>query len=203
MVSYMGFLWLTLSLILSLISGFSLMSSSWFKTGNVSFGVFIQCSGVVSTPCNQTCTVYRTLEEIPDIFWQIAAVMLFGGWLLLSFGAVLVLSWTIIPTGLCQRRVCTPARYAQTAAVVVTVMGLLIFPVSLRSSFANQTCGSSYMYKSGSCSLGWGYMMSIITVMLSCFLPIIGCYNLNEVKTKILKNEITQNLMVCEDHILK
>ncbi|KAM4708996.1 LHFPL tetraspan subfamily member 7 protein [Discoglossus pictus] len=200
MVSYMGSFWVFLSLSLCLISGFSLMSSSWFKANTVSFGVFVQCSGLNNTPCNQTCTIYRTLEEMPDFFWQIAAVILFVGWLLLSGGALLVLSWTIIPSGICQRRVCTPARYAQAAAVVVLALGLLIFPFSLRSSFAKQICGSSSMYKSGSCSLGWGYMMSILTVMLSCFLPIIGRYNLNETKTKILRNKVAQSLMACEDH---
>ncbi|KAM4808060.1 LHFPL tetraspan subfamily member 7 protein [Rhinophrynus dorsalis] len=190
MVSCMGSLWLILSIISSLISGFSLMSSAWFKTDTVSFGVFVHCNGFINTPCNQSCVVYRTLEEIPDRFWQIAAVMLFGGWLLLCFGAVLVLSWTIIPAGLCQRRVCTPARYAQISAVAATVLGLLVFPLNLSSPFARQICNSSFIYKSEKCSLGWGYMMAIVTVMLSCFLPMIGRYNLNEMKTRILKSMV-------------
>ncbi|XP_018116565.1 transmembrane protein 211 [Xenopus laevis] len=190
MVSCMGSLWVILSLILTLISGFSLMSSAWYKTDTISFGVFVHCIGPKNMPCNQTCIYYRTLEEIPDIFGKIAAVLLFGGWLLLSFGAVLVLSWTIIPVGLCQRRVCTPARYAQISAVVVTVLGLLVFPFNLHSQFARQICGSSFIYKSGDCSLGWGYMMAIVTVMLSCFLPFIGRYNLNEIKTKILLSKM-------------
>ncbi|XP_063313143.1 LHFPL tetraspan subfamily member 7 protein [Pelobates fuscus] len=193
MFSFMGFLWLVLSLILSLISGFSLMSPAWFTHGDVSFGVFVQCRGPVNAPCNQTCIVYRTLEEIPDIFSQITAIILFAGWLILSFGALLVLSWTIIPAGLCQRRLCTPARYAQTAAVVVTILGLLIFPFSLGSPFAKQICISSFIYMSGKCFLGWGYMMAIITVLLSCFLPIIGRYNLNEIK--ILRSKITRSMV--------
>uniref|UniRef100_A0A8C5LZZ0 LHFPL tetraspan subfamily member 7 n=1 Tax=Leptobrachium leishanense TaxID=445787 RepID=A0A8C5LZZ0_9ANUR len=195
MVSFMGFLWLTLSLILSFISGSSLLSPVWFRNGDVSFGVFVQCRGPSNAPCNQTCIAYKTLEEIPDIFLKISAVILFSGWLLLSIGALLVLSWTIIPAGLCQRRVCTPARYAQTAAVVVTILGLLFFPFSLSSQFARQICVSSFIYMSGKCSLGWGYMMAIITVMLSCFLPIIGRYNLNEIKTKIPKLKLSSNMM--------
>ncbi|XP_073510058.1 LHFPL tetraspan subfamily member 7 protein isoform X1 [Phyllobates terribilis] len=116
MVSCMGSLWVALSFILSLILGFSLMSSAWFKNNNTSFGVFVQCEGKTSNPCNQTCTAFRTLEEIPDMSWKISAVILFAGWLLLSFGALLVLSWTVIPAGLCQRRVCTPARHTQIIA---------------------------------------------------------------------------------------
>ncbi|XP_040207376.1 transmembrane protein 211 [Rana temporaria] len=200
MVSCMGSLWVAFSFTLSLILGFSLLSSAWFKNDDISFGVFVQCSGQISTPCNQTCIVFRTLDEIPDLFWKIAAVILFAGWLLMSFGALLVLSWTIIPAGICQRRVCTPARYTQITAVVVTVLGLILFPLSLRSSFANRICDSSYVYKSGSCSLGWGYMMAIITVMLSCFLPIIGRYNLNEMKTKILRSKLSQRMLRCENH---
>ncbi|XP_075048452.1 LHFPL tetraspan subfamily member 7 protein [Mixophyes fleayi] len=201
MVSCMGSLWVALSIILSIILGFSLMSSAWFKNDDTSFGVFVQCSWQIPSPCNQTCIVFRTLEEIPDLFWKITAVILFAGWLLLSFGALLVLSWTIIPAGLCQRRVCTPARYTQITAVAITVLGLLLYPVSLRCSFANQICGSSFAYKTGSCLLGWGYMMAIITVMFSCFLPIIGRYNLNEMKTKLLRSELTQRTLACEDHM--
>ncbi|XP_068095261.1 LHFPL tetraspan subfamily member 7 protein isoform X4 [Hyperolius riggenbachi] len=146
MVSCMGSLWVALSFILSLILGFSLMSSAWFKNNDMSFGVFIQCSGQISSPCNQTCIVFRTLEEIPDLYWKIAAVILFAGWLLMSFGALLVLSWTVIPGGICQRRVCTPARYTQITAVSVTVLGLILFPLSLQSPFANRICESSYAY---------------------------------------------------------
>ncbi|XP_068095237.1 LHFPL tetraspan subfamily member 7 protein isoform X3 [Hyperolius riggenbachi] len=148
MVSCMGSLWVALSFILSLILGFSLMSSAWFKNNDMSFGVFIQCSGQISSPCNQTCIVFRTLEEIPDLYWKIAAVILFAGWLLMSFGALLVLSWTVIPGGICQRRVCTPARYTQITAVSVTVLGLILFPLSLQSPFANRICESSYAYVS-------------------------------------------------------
>ncbi|KAG9487036.1 hypothetical protein GDO78_007097 [Eleutherodactylus coqui] len=200
MVSCMGSLWLVLSFILSLILGFSMMSSEWFKNDKTSFGVFVQCAGKLSSPCNQTCKAFRTLEEIPDVSWKISAVILFAGWLFLSFGALLVLSWTVIPAGLCHRRVCTPARHTQIIAVAVTILGLLLFPVSLRSSFAKQICNSSLSYRSGSCSLGWGYMMAIITVMLSCFLPIIGRYNINEMKTKVLRSKLTQRMLVFEEH---
>ncbi|KAM9330814.1 LHFPL tetraspan subfamily member 7 protein [Gastrophryne carolinensis] len=193
MVSCMGSLWVALSVILSFILGFCLMSSAWFKHDAKSFGVFVHCSGQSNSPCNQTCIVFKTLEEIPDLSWKITAVILFCGWLLMSFGALLVLSWTVIPAGICQRRICTPARYTQITAVAVTIFGLILFPFSLQSSFANQICDSSYVYRSGSCSLGWGYMMAIITVMLSCFLPIIGCYNLNEMKTKILRSKLSKN----------
>ncbi|XP_073438947.1 LHFPL tetraspan subfamily member 7 protein [Dendrobates tinctorius] len=201
MVSCMGSLWVALSFILSLILGFNLMSSAWFKNKNTSFGVFVQCEGKISNPCNQTCIAFRTLEEIPDTSWKISAVILFAGWLLLSFGALLVLSWTVIPAGLCQRRVCTPARHTQIIAVAITILGLLLFPISLRSTFANQICNSSLSYRSGTCSLGWAYMMAIITIMLSCFLPIIGRYNINEMKTTVLRSQLTQHMLVCEEHM--
>ncbi|XP_078522206.1 LHFPL tetraspan subfamily member 7 protein [Lissotriton helveticus] len=198
MVSFMGLVWLILSLGLACVSALSLTSAAWFINQTVSFGIFIHCNGPTKFPCNQTCTVYRRLDDIPDVAWQIAAVLLFGGWLLLIFGAVLILSWTFIPEGLCQRRVCTPARYAQTAAVVVTVLGLLIFPFSLDSPFAMEVCGSTWAYNSGQCKLGWGFMMAIITVMLSCFLPIIGRYNLNEIKTEIIRSSIQESILAAE-----
>ncbi|XP_069476505.1 LHFPL tetraspan subfamily member 7 protein [Ambystoma mexicanum] len=198
MVSFMGLVWLILSLGLACIYGLSLTSAAWFISKTVSFGIFVHCHGVTNALCNQTCTVYRRLDDIPDVSWQIAAVLLFGGWLMLIFGAVLILSWTFIPEGLCQRRVCTPARYAQTAAVFATILGLLIFPFSLDSPFALEACGSSWIYNSGNCQLGWGFMMAIISVMLSCLLPIIGRYNLNEIKTKILLSSVQERMLVLE-----
>nr|XP_033811896.1 transmembrane protein 211 [Geotrypetes seraphini] len=197
MVSCVGSVWVTLSLALACISGFSLTSAAWFRNGTISFGVFLHCSGPL---CNQTCMVYRTLDEIPNVSWQVAAVLLFTGWLLHVFGAVLILSWTLIPEGLCQRRVCTPARYAQTAAVMVTILGLLIFPFSLDSAFTQEACGPSWIYYSGNCKLGWGFMMAIITVMLSCLLPIIGRYNLNEIKTRIIISSIRESILVNEEN---
>uniref|UniRef100_A0A8D0GVJ1 LHFPL tetraspan subfamily member 7 n=1 Tax=Sphenodon punctatus TaxID=8508 RepID=A0A8D0GVJ1_SPHPU len=196
MVSCVGSVWVILSLALACISGFSLTSSAWFRNGTLSLGVFTHCYWPVGHTCNQTCVIYWTLEDIPSVSGKVAAVLLFAGWLLLVFGAVLTLSWTLIPQGLCQRRVCTPARYLQTAAVMVSISGLLVFPCSLDSALAKEACGASSIYNAGKCKLGWGFMVAILDVMLSCFLPIIGRYNLNKIKTNIIFPTATESIVL-------
>uniref|UniRef100_A0A8C3I9S2 Uncharacterized protein n=1 Tax=Chrysemys picta bellii TaxID=8478 RepID=A0A8C3I9S2_CHRPI len=113
------------------------------------FGVFTHCSRFSKAPDKQMCTIYRTLENIPAVSWKVHAVLLFGGWMLLAFG-----------TGLCQRRV---------SGVIGTILGLLIFPCSLDSAFANEIGGSSSTYNAGKYKLGWDYMVAILDAKSKIF----------------------------------
>lgn len=47
---------------------------------------------------------------------QVSVVMLLGGWLLLAFNALLLLSWALAPKGLCHRRDGGPMPGVQAAA---------------------------------------------------------------------------------------
>lgn len=52
-------------------------------------------------------------------------------------------------------------------------MGLLVFPISLASPFAKEACGTSSVYRSGQCQLGWGYVTAILNAALASLLPLI------------------------------
>uniref|UniRef100_A0A674JJZ4 Uncharacterized protein n=1 Tax=Terrapene triunguis TaxID=2587831 RepID=A0A674JJZ4_9SAUR len=123
-------------------------------------------------PDTQMCTIYRTLENIPAVSWKVHAVLLFGGWMLLAFGTVLTLSWIFISQGLCQRRV---------SGVIGTILGLLIFPCSLDSAFANEIGGSFSTYNAGKYKL------------------VISRYNLNEVKSKIFFSTATESIILVRE----
>ncbi|XP_006877328.1 PREDICTED: transmembrane protein 211 [Chrysochloris asiatica] len=101
--------------------------------------------------------------------------MLFGGWFLLAFNSIFLLSWVLSPKGLCRWRGSGPAPGVQAAAATTTVVGLLVFPISLASPFAKEVCGASSMYRSGQCQLGWGYVTAILNAVLASLLFIIGC----------------------------
>ncbi|XP_038229672.1 transmembrane protein 211 [Dermochelys coriacea] len=107
----------------------------------------------------------------------IAAVLLFGDWMLLAFGTVLTLSWISIAQGLCQRRI-----ICRTSAnsLIGTILGLLIFPCSLHSAFANEIDEIPHPILGNISLAGWDYTVAILDVVPPCLLPVIGRYNLNE-----------------------
>uniref|UniRef100_A0A452UGX4 Transmembrane protein 211 n=1 Tax=Ursus maritimus TaxID=29073 RepID=A0A452UGX4_URSMA len=150
--------WAALGLSLACISALSLISPAWFQPHTFSFGVLTYCSWPRGDSWNL----------------QVSAAILLGGWLLLAFNAVLLLSWALAPKGLCPRRGSGPMPGVQAAAATTTIVGLLVFPVSLASPFAKEACGASSVYRSGQCQLGWGYVTAILNAVLTSLLPTIG-----------------------------
>lgn len=53
--------------------------------------------------------------------WQVSAALLLGGWLLVAFHAILLLSWVLAPKELCPRRGSGKMRGVQAAAGKPTV----------------------------------------------------------------------------------
>ncbi|EMP37175.1 hypothetical protein UY3_05706 [Chelonia mydas] len=62
---------------------------------------------------------------------------------------------------------------------------LLVLKSCLDSAFANEIGGYSSTDNAGKRKLGWGYTVAILDVLRPCLLPVIGRYNLNEVKSKV------------------
>ncbi|XP_054450067.1 LHFPL tetraspan subfamily member 7 protein [Pteronotus mesoamericanus] len=167
-------MWAALGLSLTGISALSLVSPAWFQTPTFSFGVLTYCSWPQGDSWNQSCGTFGSLDDIPDFAWKASAALLLGGWLLLAFNAILLLAWALAPTELLRPRRCsgkTPG--VQAAAVTATIVGLLVFPISLASPFAKEACGTSSVYRSGQCRLGWGYVTAILSTVLASLLPMI------------------------------
>ncbi|XP_053445270.1 LHFPL tetraspan subfamily member 7 protein-like [Nycticebus coucang] len=166
--------WAALGLSLTCISALSLISPAWFQTHTFSFGVLTYCSSPQGDSWNQSCVTFRSLKDISDFPWKVSAVMLLGGWLLLVFNAILLLSWALAPKGLCPSRVSGPMPGVQAVAATATTAGLLVFPISLASPFAKAVCEGSSVYHGGRCQPGWGYVIAIFNGVLASLLPVIS-----------------------------
>ncbi|KAF6083335.1 transmembrane protein 211 [Phyllostomus discolor] len=174
--------WAALELSLTCISALSLISPAWFQSPTFSFGVLTYCSWPQGDSWNQSCGTFGSLDDIPDFAWKTAAALLLGGWLLLAFNAILLLSWALAPKELCLRMGSGRTLGMQAAAVTTTVVGLLVFPISLASPFAKEACGTSSVYRSGQCQLGWGYVTAILNAVLASLLPVIRWPSVTQVR---------------------
>ncbi|XP_028939384.1 transmembrane protein 211 [Antrostomus carolinensis] len=107
---------------------------------------------------------------------QTSAVLCAGGCALLALSSLLAIVAVLLPSGACERRVCTLAGYMQTAAVFIMASGLLVYPFGFNSATVKRFCENSDIYYAGDCQIGWGYMLAIVGVMLSVFLPFFAKY---------------------------
>uniref|UniRef100_A0A4W3IFY3 Si:dkey-35m8.1 n=1 Tax=Callorhinchus milii TaxID=7868 RepID=A0A4W3IFY3_CALMI len=178
MLSCVSCLWVLLSSCLLAVCTFSFISPAWIvrdqSKDSVSFGLLWHCSGSV-----YNCYTFGGLGKFADIAsasWQTSAVLCSGGCVLLAISALLAIVTVFLPSGVCERRVCTLAGYMQTTAVFIMASGLLVYPFGLNSPIVKKNCGNSSIYNAGDCQIGWGYMLAIVGVMLAVFLPFFSRY---------------------------
>uniref|UniRef100_A0A3Q3W305 Uncharacterized protein n=1 Tax=Mola mola TaxID=94237 RepID=A0A3Q3W305_MOLML len=189
-----GCFWVLLSSALVAVCSFSFISPAWIvkdqprsshhlhqHLGNskdsVSFGLLWHCSE--SLDHMYRCYTFGGLgkfAEIPSSSWQTSAVLCSGGCALLAVSSLLAIITIFLPSGGCERRLCTLAGYMQMAAVFIMAAGLLVYPFGLNSSLVRSFCGESDIYYAGECQIGWGYMLAIVGVMLTVFLPFFAKY---------------------------
>ncbi|KAM3868547.1 LHFPL tetraspan subfamily member 7 protein [Diretmus argenteus] len=185
MFSCVGCFWVLLSSALVAVCSFSFISPAWIvrdhvKNNNkdsVSFGLLWHCSE--SLDHMYRCYTFGGLgkfAEIPSSSWQTSAVLCSGGCALLAVSSLLAIITIFLPSGGCERRICTLAGYMQMAAVFIMGSGLLVYPFGLNSTLVRSFCGNSDIYYAGECQIGWGYMLAIVGVMLTLFLPFFAKY---------------------------
>uniref|UniRef100_A0AAY5KHY1 Uncharacterized protein n=1 Tax=Esox lucius TaxID=8010 RepID=A0AAY5KHY1_ESOLU len=183
MFSCVGCFWVLLSSALVAICSFSFISPAWIvkdhlkNKDSVSFGLLWHCSE--SLDHMYRCYTFGGLgkfAEIPSSSWQTSAVLCSGGCALLAVSSLLAIVTIFLPSGGCERRICTLAGYMQMAAVFIMGSGLLVYPFGLNSTLVRSFCGDSDIYYAGDCQIGWGYMLAIVGVMLTLFLPFFAKY---------------------------
>ncbi|XP_056600939.1 LHFPL tetraspan subfamily member 7 protein [Triplophysa dalaica] len=183
MFSCVGCFWVLLSSALVAICSFSFISPAWIvkdhlkNKDSVSFGLLWHCSE--SLDHMYRCYTFGGLgkfQEIPSSSWQTSAVLCSGGCALLAVSSLLAIITIFLPGGSCERRICTLAGYMQMAAVFIMASGLLVYPIGLNSNLVKSFCGDSDIYYAGECQIGWGYMLAIVGVMLTLFLPFFAKY---------------------------
>ncbi|XP_017268193.1 transmembrane protein 211 [Kryptolebias marmoratus] len=196
MFSCVGCFWVLLSSVLVAVCSFSFISPAWIvkdqlrtsqqqqqqhphtsSKDSVSFGLLWHCSE--SLDHMYRCYTFGGLgrfAEIPSSSWQTSAVLCSGGCALLAVSSLLAIITIFLPGGGCERRICTLAGYMQMACVFIMATGLLVYPFGLNSSLVRSFCGDSDIYYAGECQIGWGYMLAIVGVMLTVFLPFFAKY---------------------------
>uniref|UniRef100_A0A8C6LKP7 Si:dkey-35m8.1 n=1 Tax=Nothobranchius furzeri TaxID=105023 RepID=A0A8C6LKP7_NOTFU len=194
MFSCVGCFWVLLSSALVAICSFSFISPAWIvkdqlrsstqhlhhhsnSKDSVSFGLLWHCSE--SLDHMYRCYTFGGLgkfAEIPSSSWQTSAVLCSGGCALLAVSSLLAIITIFLPGGGCERRICTLAGYMQMASVFIMATGLLVYPFGLNSSLVRSFCADSDIYYAGECQIGWGYMLAIVGVMLTVFLPFFAKY---------------------------
>ncbi|XP_037543381.1 transmembrane protein 211 [Nematolebias whitei] len=195
MFSCVGCFWVLLSSVLVAVCSFSFISPAWIvkdqlrssqqqqqhphtsSKDSVSFGLLWHCSE--SLDHMYRCYTFGGLgkfAEIPSSSWQTSAVLCSGGCALLAVSSLLAIITIFLPGGGCERRICTLAGYMQMASVFIMATGLLVYPFGLNSSLVRSFCGDSDIYYAGECQIGWGYMLAIVGVMLTVFLPFFAKY---------------------------
>uniref|UniRef100_A0A672HP84 Si:dkey-35m8.1 n=1 Tax=Salarias fasciatus TaxID=181472 RepID=A0A672HP84_SALFA len=175
-----GCFWVLLSSALVAVCSFSFISPAWIVKDQLRshhFGLLWHCSE--SLDHMYRCYTFGGLgkfAEIPSSSWQTSAVLCSGGCALLAVSSLLAIITIFLPSGGCERRICTLAGYMQMAAVFIMAAGLLVYPFGLNSSLVRSFCGDSDIYYAGECQIGWGYMLAIVGVMLTVFLPFFAKY---------------------------
>ncbi|XP_038615233.1 transmembrane protein 211 [Tachyglossus aculeatus] len=185
MLSGVGCFWVLLSSCLVAVCSFSFLSPAWIvqaasprnRDPATSLGLLWHCpAGPDLQPGCSTFAGLGSFGEIPSSSWQTSAVLCSGGCVLLAISSLLAIVTVLLPGGLCERRVCTLAGYMQMAAVFIMAAGLLVYPFGLNSSTVKKYCENANIYYAGDCQIGWGYMLAIVGVMLSVFLPFFAKY---------------------------
>ncbi|XP_074869620.1 LHFPL tetraspan subfamily member 7 protein [Carettochelys insculpta] len=185
MFSGVGCFWVLLSSCLVAVCSFSFLAPAWIVKGQrlhpahdeASFGLLWHCAEALEQ--RHSCYAFGGLaafRDIPSSAWQTSAVLCSGGCALLAISCLLAVVAVFLPDGLCERRACTLAGYMQTAAVFIMAAGLLVYPFGLSSATVKKFCENSSIYYAGDCQIGWGYMLAIVGVMLSVFLPFFAKY---------------------------
>ncbi|XP_029923900.1 transmembrane protein 211 isoform X2 [Myripristis murdjan] len=125
MFSCVGCFWVLLSSALVAVCSFSFISPAWIvkdqlrnnNKDSVSFGLLWHCSE--SLDHMYRCYTFGGLgkfAEIPSSSWQTSAVLCSGGCALLAVSSLLAIITIFLPSGGCERRICTLAGYMQMAA---------------------------------------------------------------------------------------
>ncbi|KAJ8403869.1 hypothetical protein AAFF_G00347370 [Aldrovandia affinis] len=183
MFSCIGCFWVLLSSALVAICGYSFLTPAWIvrdpaKTeATVSFGLLWHCSESIDHM--YSCYSFAGLEkfpEIPSLSWQASVVLCSGGCVLLAVSSLLAFVIVFLPSGACERKACILIGYVQMAAVFIMGSGLLVYPLGLNSTLVKSYCGDSAVYSAGECQMGWGYVLAIVGVMLTLFLPFFAKY---------------------------
>ncbi|KAL3857234.1 hypothetical protein ACJMK2_011926 [Sinanodonta woodiana] len=149
---------------------------------------FVQPKGFLRAYLRHTFRIFAYC--IQDLHYsypkQISACLIFGGGsMFMCVSCLFSLISLCVPKG-CDTAIVLITTYLQTAAdlnvkrhfsfsVVFLTCGILSCPFGFNSRFFRSYCGqSASVFYSGTCDMGWAYMLAIVGTSLSAFCPILS-----------------------------
>lgn len=68
-------------------------------------------------------------------------------------------------------------QYNPLFTVIGLITSLVVLPVGMDAAEIRQVCGPlSDVYAMGECQIGWSYLLSIISAIVACLLPVLSHY---------------------------
>ncbi|KAL5477058.1 hypothetical protein EMCRGX_G023800 [Ephydatia muelleri] len=140
---------------------------------------------VVCRTCHCSCISLLGLElQSPEQFYctiqQGGLRVVYG-----VGGCLLFISIFCGITAFCRPRIKTCSVFAavfcvQVVADICLVVALAIFPLSFKSEFFQQFCGTdAHFYNKGYCSLGWPLYTAMVAASFSLYLPALAIFSMN------------------------
>ncbi|XP_045130742.1 LHFPL tetraspan subfamily member 7 protein-like [Eriocheir sinensis] len=174
-------LWASVTLLVAMASLAALFTPTWFVRHSpsppVMFGVWAWCRGGLN---DQRCAavgqgVGDADGALPSAVWVMVGAVYGGGGALLAVTGLAALLTPILPTTHARAALAHVAGNIQAAAVSLQAVGLVLYPLGLGSPFARLQCGdSASVYASGSCELGYAYMLALVATALAAYCPVLA-----------------------------
>ncbi|XP_043189005.1 transmembrane protein 211-like [Amphibalanus amphitrite] len=171
--------WTTVSVAVAVLAAYSFLQPAWFvgagRRPHLAFGALAVC--YLNATAGGAAAAARCSPHGPgaSAVWQVTAVLCGGGCVMLAVGALVSLAHGFLSTHVWRRKASMVAAYVQAAAVVPSLLGVVLFPLGLGCSFVRTECGpESTVYSSGHCEVAWGLVLFIFTLLVSVYCPILA-----------------------------
>ncbi|XP_052223614.1 LHFPL tetraspan subfamily member 7 protein-like [Dreissena polymorpha] len=180
-MSYVQYIWILLSILVSITCSFCFMQPEWIMHVNYTntFGIYTYCVSQRVGMDTRACGFYGGrfgFGNIPSTTWQAACLLYGGGCLLTCFGALCSLATMCVRTQL-EMTLVMSTRYLQTSAVFLMASGLFVYHMSFESNYFRLYCGTkSAMFYADTCAVGWTYVLAIVGCAISIFCPILSLF---------------------------
>jgi len=188
-------LWVLLTLVLATSITTSILSPVWFKnekqlqnentpdTKILTFGLLRSCRRDQLVDVMFRCDFYDIFNDKHSIMWIICGSLFCIG-LLLFVMCVLLLVCGVCLSRASNMKYRGGLTYIQGVGVFFLCSGVLLYPIGLNSDYARSVCGNSTIYEAADCEVAWGYVLIIMSVLLTIFCPILGNFSIGSKSTK-------------------
>ena len=120
--------------------------------------------------------------EIPGSFTA-AAMLYCTGCAVLFLSVIFIVIGMLIPKvrALNDFSIFAISYVLQILALLLLLLGLIVYPIGFGSAFVTQFCFSSTPYNTGTCIIDWAYTIGMVFTATTAFLPSLAIFSMNVV----------------------